>query len=122
MTCFDMTILSAIVKNPALERALIRRQLPARIFAAVVILSLLSHGQESTCRADDGPSGKATQIDRLVRRYEGCGYLNGAVLVAEHGRIIYESGVGQASMESHRANTPQTEFGIASITKQFTAA
>jgi CubicO group peptidase (beta-lactamase class C family) len=109
-------------KNPALERALIKRQLPVRIFAAVVILSLVSQNEEAISRADDGPARKAAQIDDLIRRYEQCGYLNGAVLVAEHGRTIYEKGVGQANMESHTPNTPRIEFGIASITKQFTAA
>jgi CubicO group peptidase (beta-lactamase class C family) len=57
----------------------------------------------------------------MVAQYERYGYLNGAVLVAEHGRVIYARGVGYARMESHFPNTPQTRFDIASITKQFTA-
>lgn len=72
------------------------------------------------CRAGED-AGKAAKIDDLIRRYEQCGYLNGAVLVARHGKVIYARGVGEANMESHTPNTPQTKFGIASITKQFTA-
>lgn len=66
-------------------------------------------------------ASKAERIDELVARYAKYGYLNGAVLVAEHGMIIYEKGIGEANMESHVPNTPRTKFGIASLTKQFTA-
>jgi CubicO group peptidase (beta-lactamase class C family) len=66
-------------------------------------------------------AGKAERIDELVARYAKYGYLNGAVLAAEHGMIIYEKGIGEANMESHVPNTPRTKFGIASLTKQFTA-
>jgi CubicO group peptidase (beta-lactamase class C family) len=53
-----------------------------------------------------------------LRQY---GYLNGAVLVAEQGKIIDEKGSGEANMESHVPNMAHTKFGIASLTKQFTA-
>lgn len=66
-------------------------------------------------------AGKAERIQELVSQYERYGYLNGAVLVAERGHVIYERGVGEANMELHTPNTPQTKFDIASITKQFTA-
>lgn len=64
---------------------------------------------------------KAQRIDQVVSRYEKLGYFNGAILVADHGKVIYAKGVGEANMTSHTPNTPQTKFGIASITKQFTA-
>jgi CubicO group peptidase (beta-lactamase class C family) len=64
---------------------------------------------------------KAARINELVSRYEQCGLLNGAVLVAQHGKVLYANGIGEANMQSHEPNTPQTRFGIASITKQFTA-
>jgi CubicO group peptidase (beta-lactamase class C family) len=63
---------------------------------------------------------KASQIDELVSRYQQCGFLNGAVLVADRGTVLYAKGVGEANMSSHIPITPQTRFGIASITKQFT--
>lgn len=65
---------------------------------------------------------KVQQIDRLVAHYQEYGYINGAILVADHGNVLYAKGVGEASMESHTPNTPHTRFGVASITKQFTAA
>ncbi len=84
------------------------------------IIIVLAAGQ---CSArEDRSASKAGRIDELVARYAKYDYLNGAVLVAEHGQIIYEKGVGDANMKSHVPNTPRTKFGIASLTKQFTAA
>lgn len=64
---------------------------------------------------------KAQRIGQVVSHYQELGYFNGAILVADHGKVIYAKGVGEADMASHMPNTPQTRFGIASITKQFTA-
>lgn len=77
----------------------------------------------SVCSANEaGSRSRSAQFDELVSRYQQCGYLNGAVLVAQHGEVIYAKGVGAANMETGAANTPHTKFGIASLTKQFTAA
>jgi len=73
------------------------------------------------CGAESLPVQKVAKLDQVVSRYQECGFLNGAVLVAEHGKVLYEKGIGEANMEMHTPNTPQTKFGIASITKQFTA-
>ncbi|HMD99593.1 MAG TPA: serine hydrolase domain-containing protein [Terriglobia bacterium] len=87
------------------------------LISALVILAA-----KLCCATETPPSSKAARIDELVSRYERYGYINGAVLVAEHGEVIYKKGIGYADMELHTPNTPQTKFGIASITKQFTAA
>lgn len=76
---------------------------------------------EARAAGSDETTGKAARIDALMSLYEKYGYINGAVLVAEHGKIIYEKGVGYAKIETRTPNTPRTKFGIASITKQFTA-
>ena len=47
--------------------------------------------------------------------------LNGAALVAKDGEILYAKGSGMADAASKRANSPETRFRLASITKQFTA-
>ena len=65
---------------------------------------------------------KAARIDQLVSKYQQCGYFNGSILVAEHGKVLYERGVGYANIQTHTPNTPKTKFGIASVSKQFTAA
>lgn len=68
------------------------------------------------------PDPRAVRFDDVVSHYERCGYLRGAVLVAQHGQVIYAKGVGEANQLLHTPNTSHTRFGIASITKQFTAA
>jgi CubicO group peptidase (beta-lactamase class C family) len=43
------------------------------------------------------------------------------VLVAEKGVPLLRKGYGQANMEWHIPNTPDTRFRLGSVTKQFTA-
>jgi len=64
---------------------------------------------------------EAAEIDRVATRYAEYGYLSGTVLVAKHGNVIYERGFGEANIEGLAPNMPTTKFGIASLTKQFTA-
>ncbi len=65
---------------------------------------------------------KAQKIDALLKNYYDYGQFNGAVLVAENGRVIYKKGFGMANMEWEIPNQPDTKFRIGSVTKQFTAA
>ena len=64
---------------------------------------------------------EAAEIARIAQQYAEYGYLNGSVLVAKHGKVIYERGFGDADIERQVPNEPTTKFGIASLTKQFTA-
>jgi len=64
---------------------------------------------------------KVKQIDELVQKYYELGQINGSVLVAEGGNIIYSKGIGFADIENKIANKPDTKFRLASVTKQFTA-
>jgi CubicO group peptidase (beta-lactamase class C family) len=64
----------------------------------------------------------AERIGALVQQYHDLGQINGAVLVAENGEVIYEEGVGEADMTFDVSNTPDTRFLIGSVTKNFTVA
>lgn len=64
---------------------------------------------------------KTTQLDDLLNKYTEYGQFNGAVLVAENGKIIYKKGFGMANMEWDIPNAPDTKHRLGSITKQFTA-
>ena len=66
-------------------------------------------------------SDEVARIDRVAKRYGEYGYLNGTVLVARHGKVIYERGFGGADIKHGVPNAPTTRFDIASLTKQFTA-
>ncbi|UCD24268.1 MAG: serine hydrolase [Gemmatimonadota bacterium] len=63
----------------------------------------------------------ATQIEQLVSQYHELRQFNGAVLVGQHGDVIYEGGFGYANMDWQIPNSPETKFRVGSVTKQFTA-
>jgi CubicO group peptidase (beta-lactamase class C family) len=77
----------------------------------------------ASAQAAPAPSltGKAAQISALVSAYHKLGYLDGAVLVAEKGAVIYKEAFGLANREWNVPNTVDTRYRIASITKTFTA-
>jgi CubicO group peptidase (beta-lactamase class C family) len=60
-------------------------------------------------------------IDALMRRYDGQ-VPGAAVLVLHDGTPVFRRGYGLAVLEDHTAVTAQTNFRLASISKQFTAA
>jgi len=64
---------------------------------------------------------KAAKIDELIAACHDNGIVNGAILVAEKGRVIYRKAIGTANMEWDIPNAPDTRFSLFSISKQFTA-
>lgn len=64
---------------------------------------------------------KGKKIDELVSAYHREGLLNGTVLVAERGKIIYKRGFGFANMEFKVLNASDTKFRVASISKPIVA-
>ncbi len=65
---------------------------------------------------------KSEQIDDLLTRYKEYGLLNGSVLVAEKGVVIFSKGYGYANLDYEIPNSEKTVHRIGSITKQFTSA
>lgn len=63
----------------------------------------------------------AADAEALIEPYVADGRFSGAVLVALHGKPILREGFGLANREWDIAVTPETEFRIGSMTKQFTA-
>jgi CubicO group peptidase (beta-lactamase class C family) len=86
---------------------------------ALLLVGALWAGEATT--PDSTRTDKGTRIAEVVSHYQENGFLNGAVLVADGDQIIYARGVGMANMAANTPNTTKTKFGIASITKQFTA-
>lgn len=68
--------------------------------------------------AKDTQAGK---IHQLMLRYHQLGQLDGTVLVAEHGKLVYQHAFGLANREWQVPNTVDGAYRIASLTKQFTA-
>ena len=64
---------------------------------------------------------KTAKIDKFVHQYAASGCLNGTVLVAEKGSVIYKKAFGMANFEWGIPNTVDTKFRIYSMSKPFTA-
>jgi CubicO group peptidase (beta-lactamase class C family) len=60
-------------------------------------------------------------IDAWLKRQAEAGRFSGAVLVASHGKTIYEGAFGLADREARIPNTIDTPFNICSMGKMFTA-
>jgi len=88
------------------------------IFASVALLAAVA---STGVRAHSVNRNLPEQIDRLVQGYVADPGFMGSVLVAEKGKILFAKGYGLADVEKNIPNTPDTQFGVGSITKQFTA-
>jgi CubicO group peptidase (beta-lactamase class C family) len=65
---------------------------------------------------------KGNLITRLLSRGIQSGSPGAAVLVAQNGKIVFQSGYGSADRKNYKRITTETKFRIGSITKQFTAS
>jgi CubicO group peptidase (beta-lactamase class C family) len=88
----------------------------SKVALALAVIALLA--PQGTALA---AQPRADKIDELMTAYHQLGRFNGAVLVAENGKVIYKKGLGLANMEWNLPNEPDTKFRLGSITKQFTA-
>src|SRR5690348_14564193 len=61
------------------------------------------------------------QIDALMSRYTG-DVPGASLLVVKDGKPVVERGYGYANLEQHIKAGPETDYRLASVTKQFTAA
>src|SRR5712671_6363595 len=61
------------------------------------------------------------RIDSFMTRAASYRQFNGAILVVDRGREVYQRAFGEASMEWRVPNTVDTHFEIASMTKPMTA-
>lgn len=61
------------------------------------------------------------RIDNFFNELNHTGRLNGTVLIAEKGSIIYQQNFGYASLENKTPIGPHTTFNLASLSKPFTA-
>lgn len=91
------------------------------IFPLIIVFSTLSAIACAQSKEQSGRSDKVKKIDELVGLYSDYDMLNGTILVADQGKIIYKNAFGMANMEWDIPNKVDTKFQIASMTKSFTA-
>ncbi|RYG21740.1 MAG: class A beta-lactamase-related serine hydrolase, partial [Burkholderiales bacterium] len=65
---------------------------------------------------------RAANLDAVFAEWNGERRPGCAVTVSRDGRIVATRAYGMAILESATPNTPATEFHVASVSKQFTAA
>jgi CubicO group peptidase (beta-lactamase class C family) len=68
-----------------------------------------------------GGAANEAALDAYVQSYVALNQFNGAVLVAQDGRVALKKGYGMANFEWSIPVTPDTRFRLGSITKQFTS-
>ncbi|GAB3281989.1 hypothetical protein GCM10027347_58010 [Larkinella harenae] len=61
------------------------------------------------------------QIGELVEAYAHLGKLNGSILVATQGKVLFQKGYGYQDVRKKTLNDTATVYQIASVTKTFTA-
>ncbi len=64
---------------------------------------------------------KRTKLSGIMQAYHNYNMFDGAVLVAENGKIIYKDAFGMANREWNIPNTTDTKFMIGSVSKPLTA-
>jgi len=81
--------------------------------AAALLLGLLAGCATTGARRPD--------IDALLAEYTGPAVPGASVIVIRDGPVILRRAYGMANLERHVAATPETDYRLASVSKQFTA-
>ena len=84
---------------------------------SIVFLGAATH----QAAAPDTRDAVEGQIDSLFVPITAPGDPGAAVLVRKDGKMVFEKGYGVRELRTHRKIDPQTNFRLASFTKQFTA-
>ncbi len=100
-------------------RIAVRRGTLVAIFVA---LSGSLTAQEKKSISSPLVADRAAAIDAYLRPFAETNNFSGVVFLSQRDRVIYQKGYGKADPAFDVANTPQTRFHIASISKAFTAA
>lgn len=83
----------------------------------VSVIACLSFALIQPCFAQD----KKEKLAEIMNTYHRYNMFDGAVLVAEHGKLVYKAAFGLANREWNIPNTTDTKFMIGSVSKSLTA-
>ena len=101
-----------LMRNPRLILARPAQQKIIFLFGGLLLWCTVASG-----RSPD----KSAQIGELMETLFERGQFNGAILVANEGKILYRNAFGKANFQRGVDFTPETPSNIGSVTKQFTA-
>lgn len=86
----------------------------------LLVLGLVWLATAMCAHAQSAQQSRLTQIDQLMSRYAG-DIPGASLLVVSNGKAVVRRGYGYANLEEHVEAGPQTDYRLASVTKQFTA-
>jgi CubicO group peptidase (beta-lactamase class C family) len=92
-----------------------------RAFLFTVLLAVVAINA-AALSSGTSASGLQAQVDTYVEPYVNGNNFSGVVLIARNGKLLVNKAYGLANRELAVANTPDTRFHIASVSKPFTAA
>src|SRR5262249_36915111 len=92
------------------------------LFSPALLITLAT--AQAALRASRNPSNTKLEsaVDTYLRPYVESNNFTGSILLARKGQILLQKGYGKANYELEIANTPETRFHIASVSKPFTSA
>lgn len=94
---------------------------PRRAIGLLVAIAGLLAGCATTGAITNGERMRQSEIDRLMQRYQGA-VPGASLLVVRDGEALVNRGYGMSDLEHGVEAGPRTNFRLASVTKQFTAA
>ncbi|WP_253894820.1 serine hydrolase domain-containing protein [Corallococcus exercitus] len=89
--------------------------------AAVFLASFLVGCAGGTANTRVAPSPDASAVDSLFRDYDGLDRPGASVVVLRDGQVVLRRAYGLAGLEKREPATPDSNYRLASLTKQFTA-
>ena len=84
--------------------------------SALVLLALVAG-----CASGGEGGGHLSAVDSLFADYNGAAVPGASVIVIRDGRVIVRRAYGMAHLERRAPATPETDYRLASVSKQFTA-
>ena len=91
---------------------------------SILFLALSACGPEeaTSVGTPDTAAARFDQVDAFVGQFVDLAMFDGMILVDRGGEVIYEKAFGLANVEHNVANTVDTRFRIASVSKNLTDA
>jgi CubicO group peptidase (beta-lactamase class C family) len=83
---------------------------------SIILAAIASHSLAFAAMANIEP-----KIDALFREYDRPNTPGASVMILQHGKVLFAKGYGLADVEARIPCATNTNFRLASVTKQFTA-
>ncbi|MBE4749072.1 beta-lactamase family protein [Corallococcus sp. ZKHCc1 1396] len=94
---------------------------PGPMTAPLLAAAVLFSGLVGCASTRALPSGDARTVDALFRDYDGPDLPGASVVVIHDGQVVLRRAYGLAELEQRTPATPESNYRLASLSKQFTA-